>query len=182
MEHHLTFREFGDQFAKLSKEAFIARFPTPILVVDFEGLETPPKELPDSPAPPSNALTQFTPGHDEKLNQVAVAPLVKSKRNPMQKAVTLGRAAANDIVVPHGVISKLHAFFKKDPASGELSITDANSRFGTAAEGHILLPGEPYLLTKKTSIVFARYVQALLFFPAEFFQHMHLMLHLGREK
>jgi hypothetical protein len=182
MEHHLTFREFGDRYAKLSRDEFLAKFPTPVLVVDFEGLETPPKELPDSPPPPSNALTQFTPGHDEKLNQVAVAPLVKSKRNPMQKAVTLGRAEANDIVVPHGVISKLHAFFKKDPSTGQLSITDANSRFGTAVGGHILPPGESYPLAKKANIVFARYVQAILFFPADFYQHMHLMLHLGREK
>jgi hypothetical protein len=183
MGFHLSFQDFGRHYAGLSKEDFFARFPTPILVIDFEGVRDVPDdvETQEQPLRPA-ALTQFTPGHDEKLAQVVVAPLLKSDRNTMPGVVTLGRIEENDIVLPHGVISKLHAVFRKDPTTGVFSVVDAKSRYGTAVNGQNLPPGESSPLKKRTTLLFARFVLAEIFPPLEFYQHMHLMLHLGREK
>jgi hypothetical protein len=182
-EYHLRFTEFGKQYAHLPKEQFLAAFTAPFLVIDFEGMVDVPDKLKGTAGPPPlNALTQFTPGHDEKMDKVVVAPLVKSDRNKVPNSVTLGRAATNDIVLPHGVVSKVHAVFKKDLSTGVYTVTDAKSRYGTAVNGKPLMPAEPFPLASKANIVFARFVQAIFFSPVDFFQHMHLMLHLGREK
>jgi hypothetical protein len=183
MDFHVSFTEFGKKYVGLTKEQFLATFTTPILVIDFEGVVNVPDKLKGTASPPPlNAMTQFTPGHDEKLEKVVVVPLLKSDRNKVPNSITLGRATTNDVVVPHGVISKLHAVFKKDPSTGVFTVTDAKSRYGTAVNGKPLLPAEPFPLQSKANIVFARFVQAIFFLPADFFQHMHLMLHFGREK
>jgi len=183
IEFHLSFAQFGQAYAALPKEDFLSRFSEPILLVDFEGVRDVPSNIEGTTPPPlEGALTQFTPGHDEKLDTVAVVPVVKSDRNTMANVVTLGRANSNDIVLPHGVISKLHAVFKKDPTTGQFSVTDAQSKYGTAVDGYPLPPAEAYPLTSKSTIVFAKFVQAVVFSPRDFHQHMHLMLHLGRDK
>jgi hypothetical protein len=181
MKFHLNFPDFVDQYASLERDRFLATFPEPILLIDFKGIREVPENLKgNAQPPPMTALTQFTPGHDENLDMVVVAPLRKSDRNKMANAVTLGRARTNDIVLPHGVISKLHAFFRKDPATGNLSITDADSRYGTAVNSENLVPADPYPLNNKSTLLFAKFVQAHLYFPRDFYQQMHLMLHQGR--
>jgi hypothetical protein len=182
-EFHLSFQEFAKRYASLPKEQFLSTFTVPILVIDFEGVVDVPDKLKGTAGPPPlNALTQFTPGYDEKMDKVVVVPLVKSDRNKVPNAVTLGRAVTNDVVLPHGVVSKVHAVFKKNPDTGQFTITDAKSRYGTAVNGKPLLPAEPFPVTSKANVVFARFVQGIFFSPADFFQHMHLMLALGRQK
>lgn len=186
MEHHLTFQEFTRHYAGLAKEDFLQRFPTPILLIDFAGVQDVPDKVKETEAPPPPspmaALTQFTPGHDERLASVVAAPLLKSDRNQLAGTVTLGRIDENDIVLPHGVVSKLHAVFKKDPATGQFAVVDAKSRYGTSVDGYNLPPGEVYPLRNRSVLLFARFVQAEVFFPRDFYQHMHLMLHLAKER
>ncbi len=183
MDFHKTFAEFAREYSGMAKEQFLTQFNVPFLLIDFEGVVAPPKSMETTMPPPRlNAMTQFSPGHDEKQDKVVVAPLLKSDRNDMAGVITLGRADKNDIVLPHGVISKLHAVFRKDPSTGHYSVTDAKSKYGTFVDEKQLVPMEPFMLTKKTTILFARYVQAMFFPPREFHQHMHLMLHRGQEK
>ncbi len=179
-EFHLSFQEFGKRYSGMTRDEFLASFNVPILLIDFEGVVTPPTGAGAAPSPQVDARTQFSPGHDEKLDKVVVAPLLKSDRNAQANVVTLGRAEKNDIVLPHNVISKLHAVFRKDPSTGQFSVTDAKSKYGTMVDGQPLIPMEPCMLSKKATLLFARFVQATLFFPRDFHQQMHLMLHMGQ--
>ena len=93
-------------------------------------------------------------------NLIAV-PIVKSGRNDYPNRITLGRAPTNDIVLGIPMISKLHAYFQKDPSTGEFSLWDAGSSFGTRVDGKDLVPGEPRPLENDARIIFAGRIQAL---------------------
>jgi pSer/pThr/pTyr-binding forkhead associated (FHA) protein len=181
MARHQTLEEFLKENSRLSQSQFLIKYPAPLLEIDFKGILSAPKEALDQVEPPSEgALTQFTLGHDDKLDEIIIAPLEKSNRNPMQNAVTLGRAITNDIIIPHGVISKLHAILKKETNTGQYSIADIDSKYGTTVNQYSLPPTEAYPLTGKPQIVFAKYIRAVFYSPKEFHQHMHFIRHLYR--
>ena len=55
--------------------------------------------------------------------------------------ITIGRTKGSDIVLDSPAISKLHAYFSKDPISGEYTIADAGSTNGTEVQGRPLKKG-----------------------------------------
>ncbi len=92
---------------------------TPVLVWEAtpggdEWMGAPPSPLP-SAENPVVLLVQKT----------ADAP------NPFGGAVTLGRTAANDLVLPHRSLSRFHAYFQQDPGSLRWAVFDAASKNGT---------------------------------------------------
>ena len=75
----------------------------------------------------------------------------------------------NDIVIPHISISKFHAYFKKDPASGRMSIWDAESKLGVEIGGRALPKETPYALESGTKILLAGMINATFLSPADFY-------------
>lgn len=69
----------------------------------------------------------------------AVAPVEKRPgSNAFGLMITLGRAANNDVVLPHGAVSKFHAYLRR--LDGSWLLSDAGSLNGTAVNG-VPLPG-----------------------------------------
>lgn len=143
---------FGERLRRQSLEEFLALYPCPFLLVrlrpDPDG--QPRFETTDSdergrgPRPPDDS-------------QILVIPVRKSDRNGFAGMVTIGRAANNDIVLPHGSVSKFHASIQLDA----LAILDADSRYGTFVEG-TPAGAIPRPLRDGATILFGTQVEATL--------------------
>lgn len=68
--------------------------------------------------------------------------------------ITVGRVAANDICIGDASLSKFHAHFDYDPASG-FRLVDKNSTNGTWLGSERLRPGESYEVPSGKTVRFA---------------------------
>ncbi|MHC4597634.1 MAG: FHA domain-containing protein [Planctomycetota bacterium] len=178
MTTHLTLDQFIKTFASLSKERFLTEFSFPLLVVDMgTDLEIPEEAKKAQTHAPDGGLTAFEVSDLLEQSGVIVAPLVKSSRNNFQGGVTVGRAPHNDIILPHQAVSKFHAFFQKNSATGGWEIQDVSSRYGTMIERVAIPPGEPRPVQSGSTIIIAKYVKMTFFPPKDLFTYLHLLLH-----
>jgi hypothetical protein len=140
--------------SKLDASGFAARFPDPMLVVRKK------LEIADANAPTdldwrqstrqggfqtsAFKLNQFNTARNEPgerkhvsptagLQDASVEPLTKSRRNPFEGMITVGRAPNNDVCLHVSSVSKLHAYFRKD--AGRWTLTDKGSANGTFVNG-----------------------------------------------
>jgi hypothetical protein len=67
--------------------------------------------------------------------------VIKSGANPWADRILIGRASNNDIVFRHESVSKVHAYFERNP-EGVLRLFDAKSANGTRVDGRQIEPGE----------------------------------------
>jgi hypothetical protein len=58
-----------------------------------------------------------------------------ARPNPFEEGISLGRAAVNDVVLPHKSVSRFHAYLQREPTSERWALADAASRNGTQADG-----------------------------------------------
>ena len=79
----------------------------------------------------SDLFQTLSPDCEPVASEVFVAPIEKSKRNPFSSMITIGRARNNDVVLPYGGVSKLHAWLTPVDASGSAEIVDVGSSYGT---------------------------------------------------
>jgi hypothetical protein len=82
-----------------------------------------------------------------------VYPLKKSPDKPFADRLHVGRASSNDICIPHGSVSKLHARIVFDD-DGTPIIVDAGSTNGIRISGRTLDKGEERRLKSGTLISF----------------------------
>jgi pSer/pThr/pTyr-binding forkhead associated (FHA) protein len=123
-----------DDARSLSREEFARRHPDAVLVV---------------PLVQSKDATRITtrvmradPAERARRDALPFdfVPVKKSPTNLSNNLVTLGRTDTNDVVIASSEVSKLHALFMLDRASGLLTITDAGSTNGTKVNGRTLTP------------------------------------------
>ncbi len=175
MEFHPTFEKFARDHAVLPREDFVQRYRNPLLVIDLVGVDVlPPDFKAYAATSQGDHLTAFVDGGKDRT-KVLVVEVVKSDRNRFNTMITLGRASSNDIVVPHQAISKFHAYFQEDDRTGQITFTDAKSKFGSTVNGRPLPPSEPYPLASGAAIVLGRSVHATFYSPKDFFAYMQLM-------
>lgn len=88
-----------------------------------------------------------------------IVPVVRRGQTPFADMVSVGRTDANDIVLRHGTVSKLHAYF----AEGDdgWTLTDQGSTNGTWVGGVRLMPNEPRRLTGTEMLAFGQVHVAL---------------------
>ncbi len=96
-----------------------------------------------APKPPSNR---------SQLKQALCEPLVKSKRNPYAGMITVGRAPNNDVCIPIGSVSKLHAYFQNEGTRWVLR--DSHSSFGTFVNDVKVDPEKVVVVENGTQISF----------------------------
>lgn len=65
--------------------------------------------------------------------------VVRRRRAGPTGRITVGRGVENDVVLPHAMVSKAHAFFVE--RDGRYGLADAGSRNGTSIGGERLTPG-----------------------------------------
>ncbi len=83
----------------------------------------------------------------------AIIEVVRGEHSPFADMVSVGRATANDIVIRHSTVSKLHACFS-EPEKGEWLLSDHGSSNGTWFAGERLAEGEARALTGDDMIAF----------------------------
>jgi hypothetical protein len=76
------------------------------------------------------------------------------KQNAFAMGVTVGRIDSNDIVIEDHSVSRFHAYFQKEPRSGEWFLVDAESKNGTWAGPLKLALNAKALLTDRTKVRF----------------------------
>ncbi|MHC5036912.1 MAG: FHA domain-containing protein [Planctomycetota bacterium] len=179
MQFHPTLRAFLEMCKGIPQERFLKAFPAPLLLLDLKGgLPAPPDFFSYARTSTADRDTLgFQAKEKETPLDVYVASLVKSKRNKFYDKITVGRAATNDVVIPHKSVSKLHAFFQKSRSTGELEVWDAQSRFGTEVEGKTIPTGESVPMRSGMNILIARCIQATFFSPKDLYTYMHLVAH-----
>lgn len=67
--------------------------------------------------------------------------------------ITVGRGVGNDVVLPHAMVSKEHAFFVE--RDGRYGLADLGSRNGTSIGGERLTPGTVFAVADGAEIGFA---------------------------
>jgi hypothetical protein len=181
---HPTLEAFAAELKALTREDFLELQTVPLLLISLDGL--PPNvsrelafartvSLDGSTDPAAGQVT-----HDP--TRTIVALVAKSERND-QPIITLGRSIQNDIVVPGPSVSKFHAFFKIDPKTGEVSISDADSSFGTKVNKKSLEPGVRHALATGDTLMFAETATATYLTPEGCYGYMQVILRIaGRKK
>ncbi len=109
----------------------------------------------------------------ELLGTAPVVFLEKSKRNPFESMITIGRASNNDYCLPLGTISKVHAYFTKTP-TGVWRLTDQRATNGTWVDGLRLELGATANLAEGARLSFGPDARARFFTPVGLFGFLAL--------
>ena len=87
--------------------------------------------------------------------ELLVVPVRKEKENAFQRGVTVGRTGNNDLVIiGDGSISRFHAWFQRDAATGDWTLVDAGSKNGTHLNGERLPVKKPVVLPPEANLKF----------------------------
>ncbi len=92
-------------------------------------------------------------------------------RNAFAFGVTVGRTENNDIVIVDNSVSRFHAYFRRDDATGHWSITDADSKNGSRMAGRRLEPRKETPLVDGAEIKFGSVV-VTFFLPNSFYEYV----------
>jgi hypothetical protein len=155
------------ELRRLGLAAYLVCYPNPVLVHRF-GAPTgtpPPRPRFRTDLLSRPAATNVLFGGAEDL-AVAVHPVKKRPGNAYEDAVMLGRASINDIVLPYGDLSKLHAYFSH-PAGEGWFVADAGSTNGSWLGQEQLAPNRPMPLGERNELAFGENAFELLT-PAAF--------------
>ncbi|MHC5037302.1 MAG: FHA domain-containing protein [Planctomycetota bacterium] len=174
MEYHPRIEEFLALHGEMQKEAFLEKFKEPFLMIELSLSDENPDAFhtldgtskPERPTQPISKRAQI-PAHP------IVAQVTKSDRNSFHNMVTVGRATNNDIIIQHASVSKFHAYFRTDPKSGEVSIADAGSSYGSELNGMPILKDDPHPIQSGAVLIFANSVRVVFLSAVEFFNSMH---------
>ncbi|MHC5037297.1 MAG: FHA domain-containing protein [Planctomycetota bacterium] len=177
MKSYPTLAQFKVNFGTLSREAFLAKFPDPFLVIEFGKGEKGKGALGSvEDATADWDQTSWDKDRAEGRLQAIVVPVVPLTGEKGASPITLGRSAENDVVVPHPSVSKRHACFVTDQDTGALSIQDTGSTYGTTLDGQLLREGVSAPLANRSILVFAGSALATFFLAEAFYDYMHLMV------
>jgi hypothetical protein len=169
---------YVEKYGEMPQNRFVGMHPFPFLLIELRegrvtesgGFET---VSPDTNAKVSSSSSgrflNFTPAAE-----VAVVPVIKSDRNNYHDSITLGRSVINDIVIHYAWVSRLHAFFRKNPDTGEYAIQDAGSAHGTTLDRVPLKPGEPETMESGQILIFSKAIRATFFTPPDLYVYIQI--------
>ncbi len=159
----------------LEENAFCSRYPTPYLLVEILAGEQRVEKSAWSLetvhlAPSSGAGGAGATGTGRRPAGVpGMAFAVRKEGVDKANLVTIGRTRTSDICLDSKVISKLHAYFSRDPISEGYTVTDAGSANGTVLGGRRLAQGEAMTLRGGEEILFAGHYRALFLLPEQLY-------------
>lgn len=174
MFEHPELSCFRSDFGDLDRESFLVRFKEPFIVFGLKLYKEDPRDFRTLAATLPDRPTEFSEKNEEVVSTHFVAEVSKSERNSFGNMITVGRSENNDIRIPHGSVSKFHAFFRKDLFSREMTLQDAGSRFGTYLNGNKVTPTAGVPVASGDSILFARQVASTYYSPQDFFDYLRL--------
>jgi hypothetical protein len=172
-ENSWELRDFAGRVKGRSLESFRAAYPHPfLLVLGHEEDQTAAFRTGKvNVAPAAPAI-----GDPPSKTPDRLVPVRKSDRNSFQNMISVGRATNNDIVLDHGSVSKLHAFFRPLPDGTGFLLTDSGSSNGTTVDGRRVLPNRGVRLESGQSVVFGGAVKTLFLTPEGIHEHIRGLL------
>ncbi|MGQ0508138.1 MAG: FHA domain-containing protein [Myxococcaceae bacterium] len=96
---------------------------------------------------------------------VFVVRKLNKPSNAFAMGITVGRTAANDLVVSDSTVSRFHAYFQHD--RGNWSLVDADSKFGTWVGPMKLTPSKAAVVPDQAKLRFGN-VEARFMLPNTF--------------
>ena len=157
MSGHKTVNDYMPIARSLSSDGFVAKFSHPFLF----GREVLEEEFHFSTSVTDAASAREEkdePGDAEvlKIRHWLIA-IRKPTGAPAADRVFLGRSESNDLCVPHRTVSKLHAYFVRDPIGAtRWYVIDTGSSNGTRHNGVRLEPRAKTELFDGDSVCFGR--------------------------
>lgn len=134
--HAIPWEEFVRAHAPLSEGEFQAVVGVPHLLIPWSA-SGPESEDPFFTERISRADLAGSAERRRGADVVVVGLRKREQGNAFTSMVTVGRAANNDLVLPHAGVSKFHAYFRQvEP--GKWVLRDANSLNGTRVDGERL--------------------------------------------
>ncbi|MHC4781149.1 MAG: FHA domain-containing protein [Planctomycetota bacterium] len=173
MSIHPNVNEYLEKRSHMDREAFVNRFRTSFLVIEF-GVESYSADAFRTMSAEGNGDRPTEPAERKPVNtHIALAvPVVKSERNSFLRMITLGRATNNDVVVPHPSVSKLHVYFRVDNDSGSVFVTDSGSTYGTTLDRLRLERNETYPMKSGSVLLLADSVRVTFLVSADFYDFL----------
>ncbi|MHC4598603.1 MAG: FHA domain-containing protein [Planctomycetota bacterium] len=174
MNEPLHFDDFKERFGGLDRSAFLQEFRSPFLVIQFGGADKALVEDGQTKGelPTWDRTSWETEGLQGGLQSV-VFPVIKTDRNEESEVIIFGRAAENDVPIPHPSISKRHAYFRMDPETGSVTVEEAGSTYGTLLNGEPLVKEREVTIENRATFVFAGSALATFFDPPGLFEFLH---------
>lgn len=164
--------------SRMSREDFLAQHPDPILWVVPPPGTSGKLTSTAHPIDPVESYRRTILQDDEVEADPAAAaaylkmaaPVRKRPNNPFPHMISVGRAGNNDVVVPLGTISKLHAYFLKSLSGDGWSLTDWTSTNGTTLSGSRLEARETVPLQSGTTLSFGKELWVHFFLPTDLYE------------
>lgn len=160
---------FVRQFHGLTRDEFLAANPHPFLMGDAYSLLDPDGAFRTQPLPgPEEVVdvvdrpTDKKPKPGRPLVPERIHPIAKRTGTPFPHMISVGRSGNNDIVLPFGAVSKLHAFFSHVPETGTWTVADAESSNGTFLGTRRIVPHERTPVRDGAQIVFGNVALAFV--------------------
>jgi hypothetical protein len=169
VESFLEMHEFAAQHGATPKNDFTTRFTRPFLVVVIlRG-----NKLADGTAEIDAALARKTTSKGDKnadpnVIMTYVAHLEKSEEAQRGMPFSIGRDAANDIVVFHRSVSRRQAHISEE--SGTFYVVDVGSSYGTELDGKKLEPNKEHALNDGSIMVMADSVRCTFLSPDKLYE------------
>ncbi|MCC7073187.1 MAG: FHA domain-containing protein [Deltaproteobacteria bacterium] len=166
---HKTVNDYIAVAKSMTAEAFGARYQHPflfgreVLEEEFRFSTLVTEEPTAERARPTQAGEEPSdaqkPGADTFRIRHWVISVKKPAAAPAQDRIFLGRSETNDICVPHKTVSKLHAYFVRDPQSPlKWFVVDTGSANGTKHNGLRIPPRAKVPIVDGDTICFGRCV------------------------
>ena len=178
----LDFKEFALKYGKWPLDMFLSHFPLPLLLIEKHPKKNAKKQKSHITAFRTRKICYSDTWKGRKLTSFP-APDCIIRVFDFQDAkerlcmVSVGRSSTNHICLKEDVISKFHAYFKKDPQHNDWSLVDANSENGTFVNGGSV--NNPIVLSSGAGIVFGDAYYCTFFYPKEFSNYIKSIMELG---
>jgi hypothetical protein len=152
---HQTVNDFIPIARGMTEEAFVARYEHPVLF----GREVLEEEFRFQTLVTDGGQSKDGGNGDIFRIRHWIIPVKKPHGAPAQDRIFLGRGESNDICVPHKTVSKLHAYFVRDPRIvTRWFVVDTGSANGTKANGMRIPARARVALVDGDTICFGRCV------------------------
>ncbi len=150
--HDPELEAFLSRARLLGRDAFQKTHPGPFLI-QMSGVAPQKKTSGFRTIVPED---DFTPARVEERVVALFEVRKKPGANAFAFMITIGRTPNNDVVVPHGSVSKFHASLRQDP-QGTWLITDKSTN-GTWVDGERLPSDQPRALRENARVQLSRSV------------------------
>jgi hypothetical protein len=134
-----TLEELARAAKSLGRARFLEKHTHPFIILDWMSSQLDDLEaFSTADGGRISPFARVRPGKLPPPRTKCAAIVKRSNANEFANMVTVGRAGNNDLPLDVSSVSKFHAYFTKDPATGRWFIHDAGSSNGTWMNGERL--------------------------------------------